>query len=63
VKMGTALIKNRGVPISSHRGYREGSDLKNMDKAFNRLSPHVPKFLRSLAEKVVPKGKRTARII
>lgn len=48
--------------LEKYKGYKEGRDLKNMDKAFKRLSPRVPKFLRSLAEKVVPKEKRTGRI-
>lgn len=49
--------------LEKYKGYKEGRDLKNMDKAFKRLSPRVPKFLRSLAEKVVPKEKRTGRIM
>jgi len=48
--------------LEKYRGYKEGQDLKSLDKAFNRLSPNVPKFLRFLAEKVVPKGKRTGKV-
>ena len=48
--------------LEKYGSYKEGKELKNLGKAFNRLSLKVPRFLRFLAEKVVPKGKRTGRV-
>jgi hypothetical protein len=48
--------------LEKYRSYKEGNELTNLGKVFNRLSLKVPRFLRFLAAKVVPKEKRTGRV-
>jgi hypothetical protein len=48
--------------LEKYRGYKEGNELTNLGRAFNRLSLKVPRFLRFLAATVVPKEKRTGRV-
>ena len=40
--------------LTKYPGWTEGDELRNLEPAYNRLSPKIPKFIEDFAEKVIP---------